>query len=365
MIDAILKDTNLTEKLNEVTQKRIETISQSKNPLHNNFKATFVKDEDIGDVPIPLIYKHVYDPETINQDLQKNQTFIRSMLENRNDYNLRFERDNSEVSKFYSDPEIAKQFFGKGNVSSEKLKKLVEESYENQLYTDYHYYFTHPLKKVFMGPEKVDVHEHYKIHMVSPTCLIVDIFSYCSGFMLMDTFYSVIQWRFDADLWADETTKQIRYKTRVSVSYSIEFVKINMFKGRVESEGLKDNEAMVKDYWIPKVKSLLDSQSKLYYGITPTVESGTLVKEEPVQTKQPAEPIKHIQSSSNNQLLQQIGNKYGIILTVIFIILLLAKFNFTNCLAVTGCVGFGMVVHKLDEINERLKRLEDKSCNKV
>jgi len=76
-----------------------------------------------------------------------------------------------------------------------------------------------------MGPDKVDVHEHYKFHFVSPTSLIVEIFSYCSGFMLMDTFYNVIQYRYDSEQVVDENSKELRCKTKVTVCYTIEFVK--------------------------------------------------------------------------------------------------------------------------------------------
>jgi len=268
---------------------------------------------------------------------------------------LKFEKqgENNTVPINFTNPDLLKQHHVK-DVNVEKLKKFLEESVELPIFTDYHYYFTHPLKPVFMGPDKVDVHEHYKIHFVSPTCMIVEIFSYCSGFMLMDTFYNVIRYRYDSELVPDENLKQIRFKTKVSVSYSIEFVKMNMFKGRVESEGLKDNELATKEYWMPKIRSILERQSRIYYG--GTVDTTAPIVNQPVQQAQ----IKAHEEEKGQPIHHLITNKYVIILTVVFVVLLLARFNFTNCLAVSGCIGMGMVVYKLDEINERLKKLENK-----
>jgi len=132
---------------------------------------------------------------------------------------------------------------------------------------------------------------------------------------------------------------------------------MNMFKGRVESEGLKDNEAAIKDYWIPKISNLLESKSRVYYG--GDVNGAIFTSPKPTIPLINQE-VKDI-IANDNQAWKVLTNKYTIILVALFIVLTLARFEFTNCLTVTGCVGMGLILQKLDEINERLKKFERQS----
>jgi hypothetical protein len=357
----------INEKLIELTTKRREMVDSSGIPTHKTFKAVFFKDEEIGDVPIPIIYKYIYDPKTLIQDDSRNFNFIYSCLLERRDYDIRFENINENkdsLPKYFTDPLFSKEIFK--NFNEEKLKVLIEDFKEYPLSTDYHYYFIHPLKPVFMGPDKVNVHDHYKIHFISPTCLIVEIYSYCSGFMLMDTFYNVIQYKFDAELVSNDS-KQITFKTRTTISWDVQFVKSNFFKGKVESEGMKDNETGTKEFWFVKIKELVLKESKNYYfGKPEPVEEVIERKKEEIskleeeKEKIVRDIIEHKEIKVENRVFQNLITNYGVYLIVVFLVLLLSKFEFFSALVITVLLAFGAILKKLESISERLENLESR-----
>ena len=367
-----INNSKILEKIKETTNNRIEKIDLSSNPMHKTFKATFI-DENLGDVTIPIIFKYIYDENTIYETETENQTFILTMLKERKDYDIKFEKPNMEpIPEYYLNPQFSTDLFR--NLDTEKLKKLFEDSQEFPLFTDCHYYFTHPLKPVFMGPDKVNVHEHYKFHLVSPLCLIVEIFSYCSGFMLMDTFYTVIQYKYDSEPVLEEGSKQLHFKTRLTISYSLEFVKANIFKSRVESESLKDNEQVLKEFWFPKIKIALEKVNKnnnqtiLVKPIEPIEEINNLDKIKKEEVKKTEDLTKCVEKSevktefqNDFRIVNLIFNKYGLILLGLFMILVLGKIDITNSLAVVLLLGFGIVIYKLDVIDTRLRFIESRS----
>jgi hypothetical protein len=131
---------------------------------------------------------------------------------------------------------------------------------------EFEYKYTHPiLKKKFMGPSKLDMHDKYKIIFVSPICLIVEITSFISGFMMMDTFYTVAQYKYEADLYYDSKVKKISYKTKVNASFVIEFVKECWFRNKIESNGIAENEEYIRDFVMIQKMKVLEERSKEYY----------------------------------------------------------------------------------------------------
>jgi hypothetical protein len=175
--------------------------------------------------------------------------------------------------------------------------------------------------------------------------------------MLMDTFYTVIQYRYNSELISDKGGKQIRFLTKLSISYDIQFVKMNPFKSRVEGEGLKDNEKAIKEFWLPRIKSTALLRSKYYYDGKPieTAQLPASVLEKPV-----LEEKEHKETKVQNKFFQTIINKYSIGLIVVFLVLLLSKFKFNSSLLVAALIGMGILLVKLDEINNRLAVLESR-----
>jgi len=281
------------------------------------------------------------------------------LLELRSDYNIKFENtcENKDIlPEYFTNPNYSKDLFS--SLNSDKIKKFLEENQEHPLYTDYHYYFTHPLKPVLFGPDKVDVHEHYKIHLVSPTCLIVEIYSYCSGFMLMDTFFTVIQYKYESELVSDPIGNGFHFKTKLNISYAIDFVKTNFFKGKVESEGLKDNEQAINEFVFPKIKSLLEIKSKIHYGEIVNGKTDELkTKLETIKNEHKSEYQERHKPIQENGFFQAIINKYSIILIFIFALLVFARWNFMNCFAIVCCIGFGILATKIDNLSQKIDNM--------
>jgi len=132
---------------------------------------------------------------------------------------------------------------------------------------EYEYNYTHPMKKKFMGPSKLDMNDKYKITFLSPLCLIVEISSFMSGFMLMDTFYTVAQYKYEADFFYDRNLKRIAWKTKVSASFAFEFVKECWFRNKIESNGLVENEEYIRDFVLVNAVKVLEERSSEYYKV--------------------------------------------------------------------------------------------------
>jgi len=130
---------------------------------------------------------------------------------------------------------------------------------------EFHYKYTHPCKKVFMGPDKLDIDDHYKVYLISPLSLVIETSAYCSGYMLVDTFVPINQVRFDAEIYYDEKLKRLAYNTKVTISHTIDFVKANIFKSKIDAEGTKEFKCLIDELLLPSYKKVLNNQTKLFY----------------------------------------------------------------------------------------------------
>ena len=198
----ILDKHNFKSKLNNLNKSRLNSFySQNK----RNFQNVIIKEHTFGDVPLSLIYQSLYNNDNICVELGKNKNFISSYLEIRQDYGLTTNIIDPEnfirnIPKYISNENdyIFTIWDGEQN-----LIKFINDEFgdaSNYSKIEFKCIYTHPiLKKKLMGPSKLNVEDQFKIYFISPMCMIVEIFSYMSGFMLMDTFYSVLQYKYDTD----------------------------------------------------------------------------------------------------------------------------------------------------------------------
>jgi hypothetical protein len=262
-IDMINNEINLFEKLKESNIQRTEQIKTK-----TNLQNVVIKDEIIGDVPLFIVFKYLYDSRSNCVDMEKGKNFLTSLLETRNDSNIKFIND--EVNKdnlpqyFISSEYINELLYSK--IKSESLNKFIDDI-KNWMVVPYefHYKYTHPCKKVFMGPDKLEVDDLFRIYFISPLCLIVETYTYLSGFMLMDSFYTFAQTRFESDIYYDDKLKRLAFNTKISISHSIEFTKPNFFKSKIEGEAIKEYTQLVNELILPTMKKILVNQSKLFY----------------------------------------------------------------------------------------------------
>jgi hypothetical protein len=127
---------------------------------------------------------------------------------------------------------------------------------------EFNYKYIHPLKKKLFGPSKLNFDDVYKVFFISPKCLIFECLTNLSGFKLMDTFYSFVNYKMESDFEYSKEAKRIIYKTKLSISFGLQFVKDTWFKGKIEGEALNDAKEYQKDKFYPLIKKILNHEQK-------------------------------------------------------------------------------------------------------
>ncbi len=263
---SLINENCFFDRLKEQHRFRMETLESSDNPkikLAKNFNINILKEETIGDIPLPLLFRAIYSPNFEVNELDKGKNFLRTIMEIRKDYNINFIDNNfEEAPKFYIDNECLIQF--STQINKDSMENVIENIKNWPLLTEYEYKYTHPVKKVFMGPEKLEVNEKYKFYLISPLSFIVEVYVYLSGFMLMDTFYTYFQYKFDTEVDFNENENRFVYNTKMTVNLGIEFIKPNFMKAKIESENLKENEQFIRECLFPNISKVASTQGKQF-----------------------------------------------------------------------------------------------------
>jgi hypothetical protein len=268
-----LKDTSLLPRLSEITKLRLNTFD---NINKRKFLANFVNNRNVGELPLPFIYNSCYNPNINCPELGKDKSFVINYLEIPQNYNIVLNKLDEVnwpklIPKYYSDKETSLSYFG----TIEGLNDLISE-FEGANYNqiEYKYIYTHPiLKKKFMGPSKLDVDDHFKIYFISPLCLIVEIFSNMSGYMMMDTFYTVLQYRFETVISHDEITDSIKYNTTMSANFTVEFIKDNWFKNKVIDHSIIDVREFIETVMLGCFDKVFEKNKQQYKLMRENVKS--------------------------------------------------------------------------------------------
>jgi hypothetical protein len=260
LIDRI-KDTNLFTRLSEMNKARLnafDTVNKRK------FIANFINNLNVGELPVSYIFNSCYNPTHICPELGAGKNFIETYLEMPKNYNMshtRVDESNwpNKVPVFYANRDVAISCFDSVNSIQDLLLNDYESPNYNQI--EFKYNYTHPiLKKKFMGPSKLDVEDHFKIYFISPLCLIVEIFSQMSGFMLMDTFYTILQHKFETTMSYDERSDKVVYNTVVNSNFTVEFVKDNWFKNKVLDNSVTDVKEFIDTVMVPCFNRVFENQ---------------------------------------------------------------------------------------------------------
>ena len=261
-----LFENQLSQKINEIHKKNYENFLTTN---HRNFDYEYVKDLDLGDIPLSYIYNSLYNVDNICEELDYNKNFLLSMMEERKDYNIVINKlpevnKDFKVPKFFSDRNEIFEFSKTvGNLEN----NLSEFSGEKLNKINFKIDYVHPiLKKRFMGPSKLNIEDNFKVYFISPKCFIVENTSYLSGFMMMDTFYTVMQYKYETDYFYSKIGDYpiLKNKSKLSVKFGFEFVKSTMFKSKIQENGKIDNEEFIKIIKIPMIEKVLLNQKKIY-----------------------------------------------------------------------------------------------------
>ena len=271
-IGKTIKPTDLSKIIKEVQIYNMNRLT-SMNSFHKEFRRHFIVDKEIDysindkKIPIPLymIYKVLYDPQFICLASPENKVnFILYLQRIRNDYDNIYTQTNfspETIPSFFSDTiEHNYELFSKGQQLNQKEIQLILsdiKKFPNKQEFNYNYY--HPIPNpVFMGPKLLKIDDSYSIFFVSPTCLIIEIKSQSSGFMLLDSFYTVAKYQFESEYNDDMTLKS----TKLNAYFTIEFVKENWFKNKVESNGYAENEEYMCNFVVPNMVQELQRNMK-------------------------------------------------------------------------------------------------------
>jgi hypothetical protein len=241
-----------------------------------------------------------------------------------------------------------------------------------------------------MGPSKLEVEDIFKIYFVSPNCIIAEVFSYMSGFMMMDTFYSILQYKYDITYNYDETNGRMIYDAQLSINFGIEFIKDNWFKTKILTEAQADVDEFIKMTMIPNIIKVSTSQAEKYNKKFEEYKrnkgENMLIEELPIQEEislpqvlmdkeiEICSPIinnivKHEQngkvSSPDSDLTSFVSlsineNKYiklSVLFLTLLILFLLFPFN-TFILITVNLILLYAILLKLDTILNKLSKLE-------
>lgn len=279
----VKNEINLNVKLNKdiyesQLHKDLHDLHQSnyENFLRYNkrdFNAHIIKDKEIGDIPLNLLFNSLFNVDCICEEMKMNKTFLLSMMETRTDYGITLtkitEEDwNKKIPNYYVKPQAdTNPLYLDCFRVVDKFKKHFLDEFRNVHFNDnptssetskknmisYKYSLIHPiLKKRFMGPSKLNVEDNYKVFFISPRCFIVENYSYLSGFMMMDTFYSVMQFKFETDFDltydASNNVEGVKHKTKYNIHFGIEFVKSTMFKTKILDNAIEDTNDFVNNF---------------------------------------------------------------------------------------------------------------------
>lgn len=279
----------------------------------------YQKNVKLGHLPCPYIFHSIYDPNVLNPFF--NRYFYQGFKESVKDYNLKY-----EVDKAMTIPDIYKikypilnsedneenfnlferifseQYFDE-NLIVQMLESFQNPDFKSSNLT---VVFTsvHPLPNPkFMGPKELTIREEVKLYFISPTCFIADHYSYLSGFMLMDTFYCLTSYRFETDII--DNRKKISFDSKVTVEYTLEFVKSCFWKDKVMKESTNDNREYLKVETLPKIIKGLESTKNRYNENLKIFEDFKKSKQPIEETIEEANNLVNKEIVENEEILQK------------------------------------------------------------
>jgi len=435
-------ETYLRKKLDYIHDKNYE-IYLSKNK--REFNIIPFNQKDLGSIPLPYLYNSIFNIENICEEMNLNKSFLHSLMDIRQDYNISMSKpsdDNWErqIPEFYKYKDNQNKLFFElfSNTVEEFYQKFIHDFSNCSLNFDvnnskpdinsnsdinrknilgFKFSFVHPIfKKRFMGPSKLNVDDYYRIFFISPKCLIVDNYSYMSGFMMMDCFYSIMQFKFESDYdfisSPEGNLENVEIRTKLTISFGLEFIKTTMFKQKIIDNAIEDTNEFLKGLLYPCIEKIVtrlrnkySEEKELYkiynnkeipkYIITDNqiniiekqeenvsfvIEKNNIkneIKEEIIQEnieKNKSDNIdenikRMIKNIGFNNIIEKLDdedisikvifkeNIYLLFFAISFILLILGKFHIISnntLLVLLNMIGFAIVFEKLNNIERRI-----------
>lgn len=266
-IAAMLKDIDFFNRLNQIHNARLEEFkSFSKDEFYlpqSEFKETFIN-EPISLAPPVVIANYLFNPNTPIDEFGHQKSFFESIFLDRKDTDLvlDIDKDNNEIPLFFSDLDYNLSLFG--DFDRNELETFLLDIPNWAKVSKYRIQLVHPIKKYFIGPDKVSLDDRYYVYYISPKCLVVDDLSYGFGFPFSDTFVSITQYRFHIDYEFNERKGRFQFKTKCTISFLVKFVKSCIFAGKIAESGYETACEGIKFYMFEKIKIVIDNQSNIF-----------------------------------------------------------------------------------------------------
>jgi uncharacterized cysteine cluster protein YcgN (CxxCxxCC family) len=282
----ILKKIEFLSSLEKLHNQRLEEFETNKfNDIQpfkaeSTFKKVYFKDEPVGNFPLPIAYLNLFHNENVCEELGRGKGFWESLYELRNDFDLTYERVtegiNSEIPKFFEDPEHALTLFS--NIDEESMTNFLEEIKNWPKMVKFQFKYTHPIKKKLIGPDRISFREEFCVYFVSPKLFIVEITNYGFNFPFVDCFHTVTQYRFNTNYKYNPTEGIFKFNTTCTVMFQIVFTKSCLFKGTIEDEGYKESFENLKFKTFERITEVLESQGKIFMEMFEKLNEENMIK---------------------------------------------------------------------------------------
>ena len=244
----------LKKILIETTEKNLSKLL-NENIIHTEFKKHFLENKQLKtnnnkNIPIFLIFNTLFNPKIKSKHKNFQNNFILYCQHIRNEYDCIFDNEKfneNQIPNFYKNYYNSyKNYKNLNNINS--IKNLINECLNDYpKILSYTYKYKHPIPKpVFMGPKLLECEDIYNFFFISPKMFIVEIKTNSSGFMLLDSFYTLTKYVFE---WNFDDNNNINdFNTVLNSFFNITFIKDIWFKKQVEGNGYPENEDYEKNF---------------------------------------------------------------------------------------------------------------------
>lgn len=267
-IKKMLDELHFFEKIDEIHNERMNRFTSTYYnreyflPIES-FKQTHI-DETLTTCPPCVVFNYIFNQNTIIDEFQHDKGFYESIYMDRNDMNIVVDIDEefNKSPQFFNDIDYVINLFT--NYDKNELSSLLSSINEWSDVFKYRIQLTHPIKKYFIGPDRVNLDDRFVVYFISPKCFIVDDCSYGVGFPFSDTFVSITQYKFDTEIRFDINKGKFVFETRCSIRFLVKFIKRCLFEGKVAEAGYEAASTDIKFFIYERMKTVIDNQGEMF-----------------------------------------------------------------------------------------------------
>ena len=338
------------EKINAYTKQAYDIFNKE-----NPFELTeeYITNTSLGNISCSELFNAIFNP-LCRLPQFSNKSFNELMCEKRQDYDINVD----DIAQSLSALPPSYRTNSQGEINSFILKVSLDNvTYENITKFKFNFSCVHPiLKKRTFGPSKLNINEQREFFLISPICFVAQLTSTMSGFMLMDTFKSILRYEFMSDCVYDEKTKKFVFDTKLTLKYSLVFIKENWMKAKIQAEAINDNKEMIMETIFPLMKEFSES-------IVKAKEKGEGLKYL-YEYKADAKP-KEDDTNKKENLQHGLGDGFGFYAVIIGIICLLGAFGLARrkddiIMVLIMCCVLLVIVYRVYTVEKAVRLLYKK-----